>query len=400
MKNRLFLLLVIIAVVGIAVALNYGKVWAELDVDPELVFDSTKANEKAEFSNHFDRRAIAGGGDIDGLDALQVLFDRDLPAMQGPPWPCDDDNLDFDGLDDEEGEQVDGLANMRDANFGQLIANLAPLLVSFECDSIPGVLYGDPYCTKPTGWGRIAVFIEYVVGNRENDPRWAQFHFNQPNPYPGHLEDLDGLQLWSGGEGFANMHSETGDARLFGGIPYSVIFQSAAGATSGYVPWSDIVAAVQAASLDTDQVNHLGHYVGSTSLIDLDALMVKDNLDLVWNDGDTIIFSIRNTKPAGNWDGGEIVVLPHWTPPALPTPFYLSHGTGNQRHLWHTAFPVAQKFELVPATEDVNAIEADRIPPGLGVPTLTQWGLVILVSLLITSAVFVMLKRRKAAVPA
>ena len=126
-------------------------------------------------------------------------------------------------------------------------------------------------------------------------------------------------------------------------------------------------------------------YVGPS--VDLDALMVWDVDPLgTWSNGDAIIFSIRG---AGNWDGGEIVVKEFSVAGAR----FLNHGD----HLWNTAFDVQTAFGV--DTEEVDAIEA--YPTWYQqTPTLTQWGLIILVALLIASGVFIMLRRRKAAIPA
>jgi len=85
------------------------------------------------------------------------------------------------------------------------------------------------------------------------------------------------------------------------------------------------------------------------------------------------------------------VVLPFAGPPS-----FLLHG-GN---LWDTAFDVALAFSLNPPTQEVDAIEAYPQQPRPQTPALTEWGLIILVALLIASTIFVMLRRRKAAVPA
>lgn len=44
-----------------------------------------------------------------------------------------------------------------------------------------------------------------------------------------------------------------------------------------------------------------------------------------------------------------------------------------------------------------NALDGETI---CSVPSLTQWGIIILVALMISSAIFILLKRRKATVPA
>lgn len=74
MKNKLLLLLAIIAVVGIAVTLNYGKIWAQQDQEPPLTIDE-KTPIKVEFSNFPDKRAeMAGGWGLNPRDGQQVLY--------------------------------------------------------------------------------------------------------------------------------------------------------------------------------------------------------------------------------------------------------------------------------------------------------------------------------------
>jgi hypothetical protein len=53
--------------------------------------------------------------------------------------------------------------------------------------------------------------------------------------------------------------------------------------------------------------------------------------------------------------------------------------------------------------EDVGTdiwVETLEVFPCPGTPTMTQWGIIILVGLIVASGVFVMLRRRKTAVPA
>jgi hypothetical protein len=143
----------------------------------------------------------------------------------------------------------------------------------------------------------------------------------------------------------AEYYSLFGDPIPDGGVPpvrysvFTIAHPDTPHTQIPYVPHSDIVAAVTNPVLTIPEEDCYA-YDGDTLLIDLDALMVFEeggiNGDHVWNAGDTIIFSIRK---AGNWDGGEIVVLPFGGPPS-----YLFHGG----HLWCTAFDVATAFQLVP----------------------------------------------------
>jgi hypothetical protein len=351
MKKRLFIILAIVAMVAFAVVLGRGDLWAQQGDDSGEPADP-KAKKSVQFSNYQDRKAIPGGGGINGAEAERVLFTL-VSDDVGGTYPMDD--VSYGG-----GDQVDAVANRRDGLFGKLIKNQANLLVSVTGD------------TKDKGYWK--VWEEDVGGNCR--VKWHEDDFNNPNPPSGdRLEDVDGLQLW---RGIANKYSEENDH-----TGSSVLNQDG----SQYVSLAAIQAAVTHANLDT--IPGEGHYTGPADSVDLDAVMVWDhNANKEWDAGDTIIFSIRNTQPAGNWDGGEIVVLPNGAPP-----FYLNHG----KHEWHTGFDV--RVGLGVDTEDVDAIEAY---PGWyqQTPTLTQWGLIILVALVVVSTIFVMLRRRKAAVPA
>jgi hypothetical protein len=373
MKTKLFLLLAIITLLGIAVVFNYGYVWAQrVDQKPPPDFDATKEPIRTEFSDYPDKEAAKPpDGTLWGLDPLQVLYTQpiDRPAAPGDPFPQDDDGLDF-GASGE----VDALANMSDALFSDLVFNADNLVVSFG---------GDPNFTGPPAINDVAAFMEDVGGNR--NPYWRQ----QDLVNPDQLDDVDGLQIWPPDTGYANMYSRLKDFAT----GTSVYYWDGANSAQ-YVPWTDIRDAVKSASLDYEGGQH---YTGPDSLVDLDALMVKDrggNFDGYWNDGDTIIFSIRNTKPAGNWDGGEIVVLPHAGQPNSVR--WLRHGG----HLWNTAFVCSTEFKMAAGTrtEEVDAIEAYPTPLTQETPTLTGWGLIILVALLIASTIFILLKRRKAVV--
>jgi hypothetical protein len=126
-------------------------------------------------------------------------------------------------------------------------------------------------------------------------------------------------------------------------------------------------------------------FTGVEAQVDLDALMVWDELcDGGWGiaGGDTIVFSIA---AAANWDGGELVVL---DPAGLPS--FLNHGG----HLWNTAFPVAATFGV--GTEEVDGIEAafvDALPQEGEIPTVSEWGLIILALLLLTGGAILIVRR-------
>jgi hypothetical protein len=359
MKSKFFVILAIIALVGFMVTLDYG--WAEQEAPTAEEVEEAKAPIPVEFSNFLDREAQEGlppYGPADwglGNPNPEQMIYTEPPDAVGAPFPSN--TFDFGGP-----TEVDAAANGLDAFFHDLIANNAVLLVSFE---------GDPgFTAAPPPF--MAVYAEDIGGT--HFPKWSQPDLvNDPVP-ANEMDDLDALEVWGPyGTDDADYYSQLGDAGAA-----SSVFTMAAGP---YVPVGDIVAAVVA----------LG-YTGPTELVDLDALMVWDgNFNQVWDDPDTIIFSIRASAP---WDGGEIVVLPFLGKPA--SAFFLFHGG----HLWDTAFDVATAFSLDPPTEEVDAIEAYPQQPRPQTPALTEWGMIILVALLIASTIFVMLRRRKAAVPA
>jgi hypothetical protein len=352
MKARLFVPVAVIALLAFAVAVGHSDVWAGQEKPAGPVEDS-KAVIPVEFSNLPDKDD-AGGGGLGAADPEQVLF-TDPPDAVGPPLPRNTFDFGGDG-------QVDALANGQDAYFGELLVNRANLLVSFLGDPLWGGL-GNP----------MAVYLESIGGPKV--PNWQQVHLNNP----GALDDLDGLEVWGPLDADdANYYSLKGD--LLSGV--SVFHANSM--TPAYVPWAVIVAAVTNVALGADV------YVGPVDSLDLDGLMVKDMNDTTseFGDGDTIIFSVRNTQPLGNWDGGEIVVLPFGG-----APFILFHGG----HLWNTAFDIQTAFNV--DTEEVDGIEAYPAQPR-STPALSEWGLIILIALLIGSATYVMLRRRKAAVPA
>jgi len=348
---------------------------------------ATGGDVPVEYSNNLDEMAIPGGGAHNGLDSLQVLY-TEPPDGPGLPFPMD--IIDF----GSSGE-VDALANNGDFLFFGVMLNTADLLVSF---------LGDP--PNPPG---IAVYGETPPGAVGV---WAlQADLSNPDP-PGDVEDVDGLELWGPfGASDANMFSLVGDPGGFS-VYY---FPPPAGPAVGYVPKAVIAAAV-------------APFCGAVDP-DLDALMVFDLggwFDGVWNAGDRIIFSIR---AAGGCDGGEIWVLPFGGLAA-----FLVHGG----HVWNTAFPVGATFGV--PTEEVDAIEAypaDKkswLPgaccdpadlPGVAcvpsltfaecgalgghwrvgapcgaagecIPTVSEWGVVVMAMLVLTAGTIVVMRRRAA----
>jgi hypothetical protein len=352
MKNKLFILVALVAMLGFVSGVNHGEVWGqEVDKPQEAPTDpGVKHPVPVEFStfpNDVDQAAA--------LDPLQNLY-TEPPENVGTQTPVNTYDFGTTG-------QVDALANPGDAMFSYLIADKANLLVSFQ---------GDP--------GVNAVWFETPAPGVRG-VQWTHAHLDAGGVVLTPTRELDALEVW-GPVGFD-------DAYFFSmqGAPggFSVFWWNRqTGAIGQFISQPTIYAACA----------FLG-YVGPDT-VDVDGLMVYEwcgnNADHIWNDGDRIIFSIDSL---GNWDGGEIVVLENRAAPALDTCYFLNHGG----HLWNTAFDVRANFAGV-NTENIDAIEAYWPPPEQRIPTLTEWGLIILAVLIVTSGVFILLRRRKAEVPA
>lgn len=304
------------------------KVWAQADEEgrgPGTV--------RVEYSNLSDEMSVAGGGDHNGADSMQVLY-TEVPDAAGGTLPID--VVDYVARD---GQQVDAVANCRDRYFNQVQAPVPPYLGA-TADLVMSFA-GDP----AQGAGPVAVYIESPAGADRD--YWDQVELNNPNA-AGRLDDVDGLQVWGShylnfGGAHAQFWSETGDV---GGVSVWSYLPAAAptpALATAYIAQPVIVAAVVS----------LG-YTCCPENVDLDALMVYDAVYVagavrVFEPGDAIIFSIR---AAANFDGGEIMVL-DWTGfGAAPVASFLGHGG----HLWDTAFGVAATFGV--QTEEVDAIEA------------------------------------------
>jgi hypothetical protein len=336
------LMLVALAALMVFVGAHSSDIWAQAETGeqeaPRLDAKHPVAVEFSTSSNDVDC--------VHALDPLQVLHTQP-PVNYGNGTVSN--TFDY-GLSGE----VDALANVGDALFGSVINNVVTLLVSFEGD--PG---GNPvWYETPQG----PVGVQWTNNNLDNAGVVLD----------GTLE-LDGLEVWGPPENDdANFYSMVGE-------PGGVSVYSYTGTSQPYINQTVIQAACVS----------LG-YNGSVD-VDLDALMVwdygsyPDRWDRVWADGDKIIFSIRDTQNGGgNWDGGEIVVLPFGGPAA-----FLNHAGRT----WNTAYDVSGIFGV--ATEEVDAIEAYWPPPDQTIPSLSEWGLIVLVVLLTTCAVFIMCRRRK-----
>lgn len=337
------------------------------------------------YSNLPDEQAIVGGGNHGGLDPEQVLATNTTippgPDAPGPPDPAD--LVDFGGPG-----QVDALAGQFDVAFGAVATNTGDLVFSLQGDLLhpPGILYRET--------------VGGLVG-----PSRAHFHFNNPDA-AGDLDDIDGLDYWAptypvgGVAGHYSLTGEPGGTSVFAPAP--------PGPPTAVLTQAQAFAAVVA----------LG-FTGAAGDVDIDALMVGHQGDY--------LFSIR---PAANFDGGEIIFLPGSLPPV-----FLFHGG----HFWDTAFNVgaacglpdpapdpdynvdaiegwpafAELFGACCFGEDICTIETaegceisggqfrgEGTPCGADgtcIPTVSEWGLVVM-GLLVLSAATVVIMRRRAAV--
>ncbi|NOX97541.1 MAG: PEP-CTERM sorting domain-containing protein [Nitrospirae bacterium] len=221
-----------------------------------------------------------------------------------------------------ESDQVDALANIRDAYYWDVVNDKVPLLTSFQAD---GNIY-------------------YQHAGKDTTGTWAPPPTINSKAPP---EDVDGLEIWgpevrpsdTGGPGSgddANMFSLSGDPAVPGGGKVSVFYYNSGLHTS--VPY--ISTAQIAGAIELDE-----------QLTDLDAMMVFDQEgDDYFAPGDSIMFSI---KAAGQYDGGEVWVWTRGTPAV-----FLTHGG----EAWNTPHAVGADFRV--GTEEINALEAVVPEPG------------------------------------
>ncbi len=266
------------------------------------------------YTDNPDDEASALGGQHLGEHPEQVLRTR---APDGTADLYPQNLVDFEFMDGE----VDALADQKDEFFVDLLNNAADLLISVSGEDARKCVSRE----NPGGSRR-------VLWDHNDFSNWE--HFFDPN-----LTDVDALEVHvEGGPIYPIFFSLEGDPFLGDqGVFASVFHYSSDGTVTYYVTRSEIEAQI---------IGHLGWTEdGNCEHIDVDALMVLDKDVLgVWDTNDTIIFSIRE---CGNWDGGEIVVMPASSPST-----FLHHGG----HDWNTGFNVQRKFGV--STEEVDAIEA------------------------------------------
>lgn len=222
---------------------------------------------------------------------------------------------------------VDGLANIRDFYFQDLVADRVSLLLSFE-----GV--GDIHFQQPTHRG-------------SGTGVWADASNNiSMTNTPG---DVDGLEIWGPEDDpnafDANMFSiadDDADGRLTSIFKYN----ADTGESSEYI---------SAALLASILINDNGAPANLTpEQINLDGMLVWDyDADDTFGEGDSIIFTIEAVE---TFDGGEIWVYNYGEDYAE----FLQHGGIT----WNTNNEVGNLFGV--GTEEINALEALPEPGMLG----------------------------------
>ena len=246
-----------------------------------------------EYSNKFDEEYTGTF-----LDPLQnISFEGD--GQVG-------DAFDYSGSGLDEFHQIDALASSQDSYFKGLVADQAPMVLSFASPD-----------AQEAGQIKSQMAQEDIVTT------WATPTMVNATAPP---EDVDALELWgSDAVETANMFSLADD--LMGVAIYK--YDSDSHTSTSYITSNQLKAAL-----------------GVTAHVDLDAMMVYDLADDgVFASGDSIIFSI---KASGDFDGGEIWV---WNFDD-GTADFLTHGGVT----WNTAYDVSSAFSV--GTEEVNALEA------------------------------------------
>ena len=277
-----------------------------------------------EYSNYVDKDMFGN------LDAEQAL------KWDGQGGVAN--TFDYDGLNNETGEEVDALANCQDALYHAVINDQASLLWSTGTPNATGCMDPNIYYEKP-GPCACNTAALWAAANTVNASTYAD---DTP-----HLNDVDGLEVW-GPEGSddANRYSLATDP---GGVAVWAYTPASGGNPASSTAWL-YEAAIVAALNDLDGLN-----LGLPSCIDLAAMMTYD-ADCGTGEfgaaGDSIMFSLA---PIGTLDGGEIFVLDALGGGQF-TARYLDHGC----HLWNTAFQVQGYAGGL--CENVNALEAVSTP--------------------------------------
>ncbi len=223
------------------------------------------------------------------------------------------DAFDYSGSGLDEFHQVDALASSQDSYFKALVADQAPIVLSFA----------SPDADQ-------AGQIKTQMAQEDITTTWATpIMVNEISP----PDDVDALEIWgSEDEETANMFSVVDD--LMGVAVYKYDGET----STPYISSDDLKAAI-----------------GTTEYIDLDAMMVYDIADDgIFASGDSIIFSIKEILSGEGdeevvvFDGGEIWV---WNFDDGKAEFLIHGG-----EIWNTDYDLSSAFSV--DTEDVNALGA------------------------------------------
>ncbi len=222
------------------------------------------------------------------------------------------DAFDYSGSGLDEFHQVDALASSQDSYFKALVADQAPIVLSFAS---PDADQAGQIKTQSAQENIITTWATPVMVNQISPP-----------------DDVDALEIWGDDtEETANMFSVVDD--LMGVAVYKYDGET----STPYISSDELKAAI-----------------GTTEYIDLDAMMVYDIADDgIFASGDSIIFSIKAILSGEEdeiviFDGGEIWV---WNFDD-GTAEFLIHGG----EIWNTDYDLSSAFSV--DTEDVNALEA------------------------------------------
>jgi len=280
-----------------------------------------------EYSNDRDEQAAPGGGDHGGTDPGQTMYTEIVDGVLDP-YPLD--GVDFyPGIEsgEEPDAQIDALANGLDYGFGELLEDRLDLAFSIEGDGGP---------VEP-----VAVWAERISG--VNEAAYTHRDLHALNIF-GDIDDVDALEMW--GRRPVNADESTQDANYF----------SLENDVADVSVWSRLTTGVPAPYISRGFIHSrlmgLG-FQGSIEEVDVDALMVRDTNGVgVWDEGDEILFSIRESN---NFDGGEIIHLKVGSVAS-----FFRHGG----HLWDTAFDIRSHFPV--RSEELDAIEVPEPATFLG----------------------------------
>lgn len=190
-------------------------------------------------------------------------------AQQNTTWDGSGgvaDTFDYDGVDEEDGAQVDAIANARDVLFQDVIENNATLLYSLRQG--PNI-QGQGVDVGPPVW------FEKPSGSTGTWATWPQV-----DQHGG--DNLDALEVWGG-----ELQDDADKYSLFGDWLTGVSVYNLDGST--YITHGELAR----------EVNQFFQSVGILNInetdIDVDAMMVDDLVTgdpNLWEDGDWLLFSL------------------------------------------------------------------------------------------------------------